>query len=85
MPTATASSFAACTTISAELMIHLVQNLTIDSASITAQTISRSNVFDNDDELGELWDMLHFSTKDEIAADVRTVLTEIDKDLAFLL
>ena len=73
------------TTVSTELLIHLVQNLTIDSASITAQAISRSDVFDNDDELGELWDMLHFSTKDEIATDVRTVLTEIDKDLAFLL
>lgn len=84
MTSATASSSAACTTITSELLIHLVQNLAIAPASINALSISRSNAFDNNDELGELWDMMHFTTKDEVANDVRAVLTEIDEDLAFL-
>ncbi|MAH29379.1 MAG: hypothetical protein CL959_01690 [Euryarchaeota archaeon] len=71
-------------TAPAELLIHLVRNLTIEPGQITAEAIDRSSVFDDDDDLAEFWDMLHFTTKEEIAADVCVALTEIDELLLFL-
>jgi len=71
-------------TVNTELLLFLVANLSATASTVTAQSISGSNIFDNDDEMAQCWDMLHFTTKNEIAADVTAVLTGISKDLAFL-
>lgn len=72
-------------TVNTELLLFLVSNLSATATTVSAQTISRSNIFDNDDEMAQCWDMLHFTTKDEIAADVSAVLTGINDDLDFLI
>ena len=72
-------------TVASELLLFLVSNLSTDAEVITAQAISRSDVFDTNDELGDTWDMLHFTTQDEIAADVDSILLGISQDLAFLI
>jgi hypothetical protein len=71
--------------ITQELLLFLVSNLSTDAETITAQVINRSDVFDSNDELGDIWDMLHFTTQDELAADVDSVLSGITQDLAFLI
>lgn len=68
-----------------ELLFFLVCNLSTTSKTVTAQSLSRSNVFDTDDEMLILWEMMHFTTQVEIAADVSTILTKVDADLKFLL
>ena len=72
-------------TVNTELLLFLVSNLSATATTVSAQTISRSNIFDSDDEMSQCWDMLHFTTKDEIAADVSAVLTGISEDLDFLI
>jgi hypothetical protein len=72
-------------TVASELLLFLVSNLSTDAEVITSKAITRSDVFDNNDELGDLWDMLHFTTQDELAADVNAILTGVSKDLAFLI
>ncbi len=68
-----------------ELLLFLVTNLSASAKTVTAQFISRSNILELDDELSSVWDMLHFTTQEEIAADVSAVLTGIDQDLDFLI
>lgn len=68
-----------------ELLFFLVCSLSTTSKTVTAQSLSRSNVFDTDDEMLILWEMMHFTTQVEIAADVSTILTKVDADLKFLL
>lgn len=71
-------------TVNTELLLFLVSNLSATATTVSAQTISRSDIFDSNDEMAQCWDMLHFTTKDEIAADVSAVLTGINDDLDFL-
>lgn len=72
-------------TVNTELLLFLVSNLSATATTVSAQTISRSDIFDSNDEMAQCWDMLHFTTKDEIAADVSAVLTGINDDLDFLI
>ncbi len=78
------ATFATQSTVNTELLLFLVTNLSTTASTVTGQSISRSDIFDNDDEMAQCWDMLHFTTKQEIAADVTAVLTGVSKDLAFL-
>ena len=71
-------------TVNTELLRFRVSNLSATATTVSAQSISRSNIFDNDDEMSRCWDMLHFTTQDELAADVTAVLTGINEDLDFL-
>ena len=68
----------------ADLLFFLVGSLSSGSEPITAQSISRSGVFDADDALGISWDMLHYSTQEEIAGDVSHLLYGMDELLGFL-
>lgn len=67
-----------------ELLLFLVSNLSATTKAVTAQSISHSNILESDEELSAFWDMLHFTTQDEIAADVSAILTGISDDLSFL-
>ncbi|MBP47183.1 MAG: hypothetical protein CMH53_04525 [Myxococcales bacterium] len=68
----------------ADLLFFLVGNLPSGLDPVTAQSISSSNVFDADDALGISWEMLHYSTQEEIASDVSHLLNGMDELLGFL-
>lgn len=70
--------------VNVELLLFLVANLSATVKSVTAQSISRSNIFDTDDEMAQLWEMLHWSTQDDMAADVNAALSGIDETLSWL-
>lgn len=70
--------------VNVELLLFLVANLSATVKSVTAQSISRSNIFDTDDEMAQFWEMLHWSTQDDMAADVNAVLSGIDETLGWL-
>ena len=67
-----------------ELLLFLVNTLQTNAETITAQVITASASFDNDQLMADTWTQLNASAQDEIAADVHHVLSGIGKDLAFL-
>jgi hypothetical protein len=67
--------------VNSDLLFFLVANLSSTTAAISAKSIAESIVFENDDEMAQRWEMLHFTTQEEIAADVSAVLTEISREI----
>ena len=68
-----------------ELLLFLVNTLQTNAQTITAQVITASASFDNDQLMADTWTQLNASAQDEIAADVQHVLDGISLDLAFMI
>ena len=63
------------------LRSHLPVDSLADLAGITANFITISNVWNENEDYLDLWDLLHFTTQDELAARLRELLFD---DLAEL-
>ena len=59
------------------LMVRfLVENLAFSREPITPHVLDHSAVWDQDTELWEIWDLLHWSTQEQICAEVASTFAE---------
>lgn len=81
----TAIQIMSSATVNYELLLFLVNTLQTNAETISAQVITNSASFDDDQLMADTWSQLNASAQDEIAADVQHVLDGISLDLAFMI